>query len=200
MSHITIVNRSQLVAAATAITAVVLLTLSPPAQAHPVLPLAPACDQYRFNGNFSLKQANGDTVVFSSIGTYASGNATATGGSHGPLRGEIINGGITLRYVGFQIRWSANSLGDYTGGVGDDGFVHGNTHDVYGDYNSDGNWSPSVAHWDSTVPLVCDTPAAPPAPAAAPPPPQNPLLSEPATQVPNRREIPPIAPTATPTP
>jgi hypothetical protein len=46
MSQLTIVARPQLLAAATAITAVGLfLTGSPFAQAHLMLPLAPACSQ-----------------------------------------------------------------------------------------------------------------------------------------------------------
>jgi hypothetical protein len=128
-----------------------------------VLPLAPAgCSQYVFNGNFSLKQSSGDTVVFSSIGPDASGNATATGGINGPLHG-VVTGGIQGDKVDFKITWNANSIGNYTGFVGSDGFVHGDTGDTYQPF---GDGPGSYAHWDSTVPLVCSTPAAP---AAAPP-------------------------------
>src|SRR5216684_5454676 len=79
MSQSIIVNRSQLLAAATAITAVGFLTVSPPAQAHPMLPLGPACSQYGFPGDFSLKQSNGPVVRFNATGPVASGTATATG-------------------------------------------------------------------------------------------------------------------------
>ena len=128
------------------------------------LPLAPACSQYAFNGNFSLKQSNGDTVVFSSIGPTASGNATATGGSNGPLHG-VVTGGIQGDKLDFEITWSADSIGHYTGFVGSDGFVHGDTSDEYQPFGDVfGNVSPAyVAHWDSTVPLVCSSPPAPPA-------------------------------------
>ena len=172
MSQLTVVTRPQLLAAATALTAIGFLTIPAPAQAHPVLPLAPgACSQYLFNGNFSLKQSNGDTVVFSSIGPTASGNATATGGLNGPLHG-VVTGGIQGDKLDFTIVWNVNapgttatSQGDYTGYVSADGFVHGDTSERNAAFGDD----TPVAHasWDSTVPLVCPTPAA----AAAPPPP-----------------------------
>ncbi len=192
MPQSTIAIRYQLLAFTTAIAAVGFLTVSPPAQAHPMLPfpLAPACSQWGFPGNFSLKQSNGDTVRFDATGPVASGTATATGGGNGPLNG-YVTGGITGDKLDFSINWGNvfhdASVGHYLGGVGNDGFAHGNTADVFG--------TAGIAHWDSTVPLVCSTPAASaPAPAAAPP--QNPLLSEPATEVPNRRVVPPAAPAA----
>jgi hypothetical protein len=171
MSQLTIANRSQLLAAATAITAVGLfLTGSPPARAHPMLPfpLAPACSQWGFPGNFALKQSSGDTVTFNSTGPAANGAmAEANDGEyHGP-----VTGGITGDNLDFTIPWrgrgqpddaSLLSKGRYTGSVGDDGFAHGDTHDEL---------SPASAHWDSTVPLVCTTTAAPAAAAAPPPPP-----------------------------
>jgi hypothetical protein len=151
------------IAAATAITAAGFLAVPTPAQARPMIPLAPgACSEYVFNGNFSLKQSNGDTVVFSSIGPDASGNATATGGINGPLHG-VVTGGIQGDKVDFKIAWSANSIGNYTGFVSNDGFVHGDTGDTYQPF---GDGPGSYAHWDSTVPLVCSAPAV--APAAPP--------------------------------
>jgi hypothetical protein len=187
MSQLRIMNRPRLIAAATALSAVGFLTASPPAQAHPMLPLAPACDQYRFNGNFSLKQSNGDMVVFSSIGQQASGNATATGGINGPLHG-VVTGGIKGDKLDFTMVWNENapgttapSQGDYTGYVSADGFAHGDTsqHNVpFGDTPG------GSAHWDSTVPLVCVTPAAP-----APAPPPAPVSHQP---------VPPLAPTPAP--
>jgi hypothetical protein len=195
MSHVTIVNRSQVVAAATAITAIGLLTVSSPAQAHPMLPLDPPCSQYGFDGVFTLQQSNGAVVRFNSSGPVASGTAVATVGADN-LTGPVT-GGVQGRNVDFTINWNTTvfereSRGHYTGSVGNDGFAHGNTVDEKGT---------AAAFWDSTVPLVCDTPASPPPPpAAAPPPPQNPLLLEPATELPNRREVPPFAPNATPTP
>jgi hypothetical protein len=168
MSHLTIVKRSQLLAAATAITATGFLTVAPPAQAHPMLPLAPgACSQYLFNGNFSLKQSNGDTVRFNSTGPSASGLAEAVT-PNGALRGPV-SGGIQGDKLDFTVAWDnalPRAIGHYTGTVGNDGFAHGDTQDQL---------SPASALWDSTVPLVCSTPAAPPAaPAAQPAPAQQP--------------------------
>jgi hypothetical protein len=166
MSQLTIVNRSQLLAAATAITAMGFLTVSPPVQAHPMLPLAPACNQYVFNGDFALKQSYGGVVSFNSTGPAASGVA---------LNGQdsgLVTGGIQGRNVDFTIDWGGQrpDVREYTGTVGDDGLVHNG---VMG----------GVISWDSTRPLGC----------------QN--LSEPVTEVPNQRVIPPVvAPMTTGTP
>jgi hypothetical protein len=191
MPQLTNVNRSQLFVAATAITALGFLTVSPPAQAHPMLPLGPACNQYGFPGVFTLQQSNGDTVRFNSTGPSASGLAEAVTPG-GAIRGPV-SGGIQGDKLDFTVRWDNDlprSIGHYTGSVGSDGFAHGDTQDQL---------SPASALWDSTVALVCTTPvASAPAPAVAPP--QNPLLSEPATEVPNRRVVPPAAPAGPATP
>jgi hypothetical protein len=155
MSQFTIVNRSQLLAAATALTAVGFLTVPPPAQAHPILP---PCSQWGFPGDFLLKQSNGDTVEFNATGPVISGlpTASATGGINGPLPAGAVGGGIKGSHVDFGILWSLGdpgpgSAGRYTGVVGYDGFAHGYTYDEK---------SPGPgAHWDSLVPLVCITPA-----------------------------------------
>ena len=172
MSRVTIVDRSQLLAAATAISAVGFLTVSTPAQAAPMfpLPLDPPCSQFGFPGNFSLKQSSGYTVRFNSTGPVASGPAHATGGDRGGFDGNVT-GGIQGDKLDFEISWgiiytnqSTPSKGHYTGFVGNDGFGHGDTFDESGG---------SSAHWDSTVPLVCSTPATPPpAPESAPAPAQ----------------------------
>lgn len=189
MSQLPALTRSESLAVATAATLGLFVTLSAPAQAHPLLPppLGPACSQWGFPGEFSLKQSNGDTVRFTSTGPVASGLATATGGGNGPLTGDI-NGGVTGDKLDFSINWGVifhqPSVGHYLGVVGVDGFAHGSTADVFS--------SEPAANWDSTVPLVCNTPA-PSTPTPAAEPPQNPALSQPATKVPNRRVIPPLA-------
>jgi hypothetical protein len=162
-------QRSPLIAAAAAITAVGFLTVSPPAQAGPMIPLAPPCSQWGFPGDFSLKQSNGPVVRFNATGPAASGTATATGaqdfGSGTILTGPV-RGGIQGDNVDFTIDWAVApaSTGHYTGSVGNDGFAHGNTVDTAR--------TGAGAHWDSTVPLLCTTPAAPaPAPAQQPAPP-----------------------------
>jgi hypothetical protein len=139
------------------------LTVSSPAHAGPMLPLplAPACSQWGFPGVFTLKQTNADAVRFNSTGPVASGLAVADT-PNGRLTGPV-SGGITADNLDFTIRWSGspdNPVGHYTGSVGSDGFAHGDTYDQS---------SPASALWDSTVPLVCTTPAASaPAPASAP--------------------------------
>jgi hypothetical protein len=170
MSHATRSNSSQLFAAATAISAVGFLTVSPPAQAHPMLPfpLAPACSQWGFPGKFSLKQSNGDTVRFNTTGPSPRGvlaeATTPNGGQQGSATGDITGDKFFI-----EIDWSVVpiSAGQYSGVVGTDGFVHGETFDAYS--------TDTRALWDSTVPLVCTTPAAAaPAPAAQPAPAQQP--------------------------
>jgi hypothetical protein len=192
MSQLTIVNRSQLLAAATAISAVGLfLTVSPPAQAHPMLPfpLAPACSQWAFNGDFSLKQSNGALVHFYATGPDLHGvsaEAKITGG--GRLQGPAT-GGIQGDKLDFKVTWSENSVGDYTGTVGNGGFAHGDTADEYQPF---GDGPGSYAHWDSTGPLVCSTPAAPP-PATAPPLIGGLPADTVMTPFPDTRSVPPLA-------
>ena len=168
MSRPTTSSGSRLFAAAAlATSAAGFLPLSPPAQAHPMLPLAPPCSQWAFPGAFSLKQSNGDTVRFNTTGHDVRGwPATATGGINGPLNG-FAGGDIQGDKMRFSIDWTNDTTGDYSGLVGNEGIAHGQTQEIFHPDDS--------AFWDSTVPLVCATPAAgpaaPPAPAAPPPPP-----------------------------
>ncbi len=167
-----------LAGAATAIGAVGLLTVAVPAQAVPMFPLAPACTDYRFSGVFILKQSNGATVNFTSNTQAATGPAFATG-TGGTTDGDsdgAVSGGVQGRHLDFTISWYAgeDAKGHYTGDVDDAGFAHGTTVDV-----TDPS---SAATWDSTVPLACITPAAPPAPPQQNPPPaqQDPPPAQPA--------------------
>jgi hypothetical protein len=140
MSQLTIVNRSQLLAAATAITAMGFLTVSPPAQAHPILPfpLAPACNQYVFNGDFTLRQDNGALISFNSTGPVASG--TARGGTDS----GTVTGSIQGRNVDFTINWGGPDIQpEYIGTVGDDALIH------------NGGQRGTFFTWDSTRPLGC---------------------------------------------
>lgn len=169
MSRVNVVNGLQSLAAATTISAVGLLTVSPSALAQPrfPLPLAPACSQWAFPGVFALKQTNGDTVRFNSTGLTAGGMAQATGGTNGPHHGTV-SGSIQGDKVDLYIPWNDNTAGYYKGVVDSDGFVHGETSEATDPDNS--------AIWDSTVRLVCATPpasapTAPATPAPAPVPP-----------------------------
>jgi hypothetical protein len=167
MSHLTVVKRSQLLAAATAITAMGFLTVSPAVQAHPMLPLAPACNQYVFNGDFTLRQDNGALISFSSTGPVASG--TVRGGTDS----GIVTGSIQGRNVDFTINWGGPNAPDiqpeYIGTIGDDALIH----------NGGRRGTPFT--WDSTRPLGCQD------------------LSEPVTEIPNQRVVPPAAPITTDT-
>jgi hypothetical protein len=167
MSQLTNVNRSQLLAAATAITAMGFLTVSPPARAHPMLPLAPACNQYVFNGDFTFRNDRSGPISFNSTGPVASGTVRA-GTDSGTVTGTIQG-----RNVDFTITWGGQTVYapfKYTGTVGDDALIHDGVVD-------------DAIYWHSTSPLGC----------------QN--LSEPVTEVPNQRVIPPVvAPMTTGTP
>ncbi len=167
MSQLTVVKRSQLLAAATAITAMGFLTVSPPVQAHPMLPLAPACNQYVFNGDFTLRQDNGAVISFNSTGPVASG--TVRGGTDS----GIVTGSIQGRIVDFTINWGGPNAPDiqpeYIGTVGDDALIH------------NGGQRGTSFTWDSTRPLGCQD------------------QSEPVTEVPNQRVVPPAAPITTST-
>jgi hypothetical protein len=101
MSHVTIVNRSQLFAAATAITAAVgFLTVSATARAGPPLPLAPPCSQYGFNGDFPIRQG-GEQVFFTSTGPATVGGRAVMvyGQNNGQKTLGNVNGGLQGRNV-----------------------------------------------------------------------------------------------------
>ena len=158
----TIVNRSQLLAAATAVCAVGLLVIPTLAGAGPMFPLAPACTQFGFTGGFSLRQNNGFQVFFSSTGLVAKGKAVAVGDDNVTKLTGTVSGGIQGRNVDFTIGWDGGGKGIYTGTVGDDGFAHGNT--SHADVEPYGGASrPAPSRWDSTSPLGClDAPSLPP--------------------------------------
>jgi hypothetical protein len=161
MSHRTIVNRSQLLAAATAISAVGLLVIPAPAQAKPMLPLAPACSQYSFpNGDWPIQiQDGGQFVISTHHGATAAGRVL----SNGKYQGNVTSGGIyNGRNIDFNITFADGVMGRYRGTVGDDALVHGGVGDPTGDIPG--------ARWDSTRPLECND-APPPAPAQQPAPP-----------------------------
>ena len=159
MSHLDIVNRSQLFAAATAISAAGLLVIPAPAWAGPMvpLPLAPPCTQYVFTGGFSLRTDDGWQTFFSATGPSTSGGRAVRVNDDNITKntGTVSGGGINGRYVDFNIRYDLSiGIAHYTGTVGDDGMVHRGVvifqKDAYSTY------------WDSiNGPLGCSTPTAP---------------------------------------
>jgi hypothetical protein len=140
---------------AAAISAVGFLTVAARVQASPMLPLAPACDQFVFTGGFSLRQTNGFQVFFSSTGTVAGGQAVAVGDDNVTKLKGPVSGRIKGRNVDFLIRWDTGGSGRYVGTAGDDGVVHGST---------------GGTGWDSTSRVECLTPAPAPPPSTTPPP------------------------------
>jgi hypothetical protein len=149
---------AQVLAAATAITAMGFLTGPTSAQARPILPLAPLCHQYQFPGNFTLRWDDGEVVLFSSYGLEARG-PTATTYNDGRQSHAVVSGGMNgLKNVDFTIDSGSSVPEHYTGAVADDGYVHGGVvTDQVGSH-----------HWDSTErPFAC---VLAPAPATAPQP------------------------------
>ncbi len=164
MSQLTNVNRSQLLAAATAMTAVGFLTAAPPAQANPLLPfpLAPACSHYSFpNGDWPIR-INGEPYV---IQTHHGANAAGRVLKTGNYVGSVTSGGIytnssnSLILVSFTITFNENVMESYAGNVDDDGLVHV------------GRVGTGTGSWDSTRPLECNDAPPAPAPAQQPAPP-----------------------------
>jgi hypothetical protein len=132
-------------AAATAIGALGYLTVPAIAQAYPMVPLAPACTQYGFDGEFAMRGlgqvgAGGWTVTITSTGSTASGSALAVFDDGGTVYGTV-SGGIRGRTVDLTVTWNnkPNNVWTFVGAVEDDGLVH--------------NGGPS--YWTSSRPLTC---------------------------------------------
>jgi hypothetical protein len=153
MSQEIMVSRSRLLAAATAISAVGLLVVPAPAQALPMIPLAPVCS---FNGTYVLNQSNGFRVEFPWNGTSPSGTAISYGNDQKPAGTGPVSGGISsANEVAVIIDWAGPSQGQYVGKLDSLGNVRGgSTQDI----GVPGN----TAAWDSVTPLNCvEAPAAP---------------------------------------
>jgi hypothetical protein len=159
-------KKSALFAAAIALPAGGFLTVAGPAQARPMIPLAPACANYLWpGGNFTVNAGNGtvttmavsqDRVVGRPVFTpvEAPGPSQAT---YGNPSGGIVGG----TSIDFTINWDqgpgAGYASHFTGKINDDGLASGVLHYA----NRDDNWS-------SPQKFSCITPSAPPAPAPAP--------------------------------
>jgi hypothetical protein len=158
MSQVTFVNKSQvLIAAATAISAMGFLTVPTPAQADPILPLAPAaCSQYGFNeGGFTFVEDNGWQVFLNQTGKNektVQGRALTSDKNGANLGGGNINSAnINGNAVQIQIAWDNGRLLSYSGTVGDDGIARGQ--------GTDGSWQSIRA-----LPCITAAPAEQPAP------------------------------------
>ena len=171
MLHSTSVNRSQLIAAATALAAMGFLTVPAPARAGPMLPLplAPPCSQFGFTGGFSLRTDSGWQDFMSSTGpATVGGRAASVGYDNVTKYTGTVSGGIQGRKIDITFRADDDNAGvtHYTGTVGDDGLVHNG---LYTGTNLDG---PISGSWDSiNGPLGCTDAPPPAAPAQQPAPP-----------------------------
>jgi hypothetical protein len=152
-------STSQILAAATTIAALGFLPVIPSAQANPLapIPLAPACDQYVFNGRFEVRGTpldlgrSGWRVFFNATGQSAgTPPAAVVFDDGGQLKGHVVAGGIQGRSINFRIKWDdkPDNFWSFWGTVVDDGFAHG-TEEGPG----------SGAPWSSQTPLSCATPA-----------------------------------------
>jgi hypothetical protein len=84
-------QKALLATSATAISAIGLVISPSPAQALPMIPLAPVCS---FNGTYILNQSNGFRVEFPWNGT-PSGTAIAYGNNQKPANTGPVSGGVT---------------------------------------------------------------------------------------------------------
>jgi hypothetical protein len=142
----TILNRSLLLAAATAITALGFVAGAPQSQAAPT-----HCSQYAFNGDFMIQGANiGEVRVSPVPGTNFAGEAFTIADDGRGVRGFVRDGGIKGRDINFTISWIEESDPRWTfnGTVGDDGLV----------YRGLMHGPGFMSLWDSTTPLACNDP------------------------------------------
>jgi hypothetical protein len=158
------------IAAATALTAAGFLAVPTPAQARPMIPLAPlspACTSYLWPGGgvFSINAGNGTDTAVSTSQDYVVGRAFYTPvGAPGPANATYGNpsGGIVGgTSIDITINWDqgpgAGYASHFTGKINDEGLASGTVHNS----NRDDNWS-------SPQKFSCITQAPPPAPAPAP--------------------------------
>jgi hypothetical protein len=152
-------STSQILAAATTIAALGFSPIAPSAQANPLapIPLAPACDQYVFNGRFEARGTPLDLgrsswrVFFDSTGQSAGTSpAAVVFDDGGQVKGHVVAGGIQGRSINFRIKWDdkPDNFWSFWGTVGDDGIAHG-------DEQGPGTGAP----WSAWTPLSCATPA-----------------------------------------
>lgn len=174
MSRATVGHNRPLFAASAAAGLATCLALAPPSHASPLapLPLAPACDQFVFPGDFHVQGTprnfiEGDArwqVSFTATGASAgTGPAVVTFDDGGRVTGRVIEGGIAGRDVDIHISWDNGTDWQFWGGVSDDGRARGGERLIGGEGSKD-------ADWYSITRLACATPSAP---AQQPAPPQK---------------------------
>jgi hypothetical protein len=151
MSKSTTVNKSQLFAAATAISALGLLTAPATAQAYPIVPLAPDCHQYGFpQWGFTITQSNGLDVYFLGTGKIENSRRMGALSNDGSKQavGNIDRARIDGRGVDFTIVWDNGQTGVYNGSVDADGFARGDGYEQANPSNT--------THWQSKEAFPCN--------------------------------------------
>jgi hypothetical protein len=152
----TILSRTQLTAATTAVCAVGFLTMPASAHARPPIPLAPICDSFVMGpGTFVINQDNNIVVEMDGWdGKTGTGRRIKYHLEH-DLFGQpdvttgIADGAINGNKINFRAHWDphpgSSQWNEYAGTIGDDGYARGTTR------NSGG----AVNKWGSVEPLKC---------------------------------------------
>jgi hypothetical protein len=164
-------ERKALIAAASAISAMGLFVAQVPAQAAPMLPLAPACNDYAFPNLLQVSQDNGITVQIPTSGKTV-GPGRAMYAIVGKTSGTFGNayGGINGRKIDFTVSWDegpgAGFTNTYSGQVGNDGFASGTTRN---NQNTSNGWRSSEKFTCADAPAPAPAQPAPPAQEQRPP-------------------------------
>ena len=163
---------------AAALCAAGLLTTPAPAQADPMIPLAPCpyvgecmCNDYRFHGLYSVFMSNGWRVwVNTDSWRRITGPAWAIHGDvaddHLHLNGTA-EGKLFGREIKFTTHWNNGSIGVYEGQVDDRGYASGT--------NFDQTRPEATATWRSEAQLLCMPPGTEPPPPPSDVPPDRPV-------------------------
>lgn len=165
-----IVNNVGAFAAATAISAAGLLTIAAPAQAKPMFPLAPACDNWTYpTGSFLLTQDNGIVAaLYLREDKYFDGPASHTVAGKPDVTGGSVVGNLQGRNVDFNVDWLNGTTNRYIGSIADDGFARGTTQNNRGNRNG----------WQSQLSFKCATPPEQDFPPIVTGPPKGPVTAD----------------------
>jgi hypothetical protein len=165
MSVLTIAHKFRLFAAATAVSTAGFLTIAMPAQAGPMVPLAPTCATYLWPGGgvFTAAAGNGTTTHISTSQDYVVGRASSLAdgapvadASYGNPSGGITGGSAIDITVAWDQGPDAGYVSHFTGNINDDGLASG----ILALGNRQDAWSSS-----QKFSCITSAPPAPPPPA-----------------------------------
>ncbi|WP_164478397.1 SH3 domain-containing protein [Mycolicibacterium stellerae] len=124
---------------------------STPAQALPMIPLAPQCERYDLPSRFVLKQSDHWTVEMPASGQQLQGAAKATDGNgEEKITGSVVGGLTGPRLIDFTVNWDNGHRSRYTGRVYDDGQARGGRQDIRAQ-----GAGPDNTSWDTITELTC---------------------------------------------